>query len=256
MYIAIEVGGTTLRIAALNQLDDVPSMEKTTFTLTHDFEKDFSQLSQIIHQLSPIQVEGIGVSLTGALNEDNSVMIDEAPNLEEWLHVPIKKLLFEKFDCPVFMDNDANIAGLGEAIYGAGKGSSFAYCIWGTGIGGALITRQNNKPIITRLNWYDYFEAWEEDCGGAKIQEYFGKSGAELSDGEWLQIMDNFAKHLHTFIDRLHSSKIIFGGGIAIKQKNRLMEVAKKFPEVIIEIAELGDDAGLFGCFALLKNNL
>lgn len=255
MYIAIEVGGTTLRIAGVNQLHDVHTMQTTHFSLTHTFEKDFSTLLDEITNLSQGKIEGIGVSLTGALNEDNSVMIDEAPNLIEWLHVPIKKLLSDKFNCPVFMDNDANIAGIGEAIYGAGKGENFAYCIWGTGIGGALIKMQHNRPTIERLNWYDYFEAWEEDCGGAKIQEHFGKSGAELSEEEWSQVMTSFAKHLHIFIDRVHPSTIIFGGGIALKQKQRLMTVTQQFSETI-QVTGLGDNTGLFGCFALLKNNL
>lgn len=256
MFIAIEVGGTTLRVAAVTKLTDVHSMQKKLFPLTHNFDADFSKLFQTINQLSQGTVDSIGVSLTGSLNEDNSVMIDEAPNLTEWLHKPIKQMLTEHYHCPVFMDNDANIAGLGEAVYGAGKSADFAYVIWGTGIGGALIHLQDDKPTVGRLNWYDYFEKWEEDCGGAKIKEHFGRSGNELSEDDWSQVMSNFAKQLRIFVDRTKPSKIIFGGGIALKQQNRLFTVAEDFPKVTIQLAELGEDTGLFGCFALLKNSL
>ncbi|HOV80564.1 MAG TPA: ROK family protein, partial [Bacillota bacterium] len=65
--------------------------------------------------------------------------IDLAPNLN-WHNVPIRKILQEKLPFPVLIDNDANLAALGEHVFGAGRGEENMILITvGTGVGGGLV---------------------------------------------------------------------------------------------------------------------
>ena len=62
-----------------------------------------------------------------------------------WENIPLKDLLEEEFGVPVSVDNDANVAALGEHRFGAGQGyDSLFYITVSTGVGGGWIL--NGKP--------------------------------------------------------------------------------------------------------------
>ncbi len=83
-------------------------------------------------------VAGVGVGSPGPLNPETGVVVF-APNLK-WHDVPLGALMSEVLGVPVYLENDANLAGLGEARLGAGRGSkNMIYITVSTGIGGGLI---------------------------------------------------------------------------------------------------------------------
>lgn len=253
MYIAIDIGGTTARIVSTLSLDAPVNFTKKEFLLTHHFDADFSTIIQTITQLTQGSIDAIAMGTPGIENNTKSEITGEAPNLQEWKNQPIKMLLENAFHCPVFLENDAVLAGLGEAVYGELKGENFVYVIWGTGIGGTMVTSNEGKSESKKLDWKVYLELWEKECGGKAIQERFGKKPSEFSEEEWNIVMGTFAKYLARFIEQIQPTTIIFGGGIAIKQSQRLLQLAKDFPAVTIEVSSLGENGGLFGAFALLK---
>jgi glucokinase len=66
----------------------------------------------------------------------------ETPNIKEWVNFPLAPKLSERFGVPVHLDNDANMAGLAEWQYGAGKGHhNLIYLTISTGIGGGVISQ-------------------------------------------------------------------------------------------------------------------
>jgi glucokinase len=84
------------------------------------------------------QIAGIGVGLPGFLDISRGV-VKRLTNLP-WENVPIRELLEKAWNRPVMIDNDANVAALGEAWSGAGTGVSDLVCITlGTGVGGGVI---------------------------------------------------------------------------------------------------------------------
>lgn len=97
------------------------------------------------------RVAAVGVGAPGPLDPDRGFLFF-APNLG-WRDVPLGKILNERLNLPVFLDNDANLAALGEYVYGAGRGSThLVYITVSTGVGGGVI-----------LNGRVYHGA----CGGA-----------------------------------------------------------------------------------------
>jgi glucokinase len=80
-----------------------------------------------------------GIGVPGPLDIGRTV-IYRAINLPGWIKVPLPRLLTKALGIPIIMENDANCAGVGEAVAGAGRGaSSVALFTLGTGIGGAVV---------------------------------------------------------------------------------------------------------------------
>jgi len=84
------------------------------------------------------QIRGVGVGVPGVTLVPEGI-VTWAPSLE-WRDLPLQDILSERFDLPVTVVNDVNLAALGEWGFGAGRGSSSMVAITlGTGIGGGII---------------------------------------------------------------------------------------------------------------------
>lgn len=81
---------------------------------------------------------GIGVGVPG-LVDVSSGLLKIAPNLG-WENVPIKEILSARFDCPIFVENEANAAALGEYYFGAARNvKDFIYLSAGVGLGSGIV---------------------------------------------------------------------------------------------------------------------
>jgi glucokinase len=84
-----------------------------------------------------LHILGIGLGVAGFILHDEGVLV-ESPNVS-WSMVPLKRLVNERSGLPAFLDNDANVAALGEHFLGVCRGvDDFVYVTIGTGIGGAI----------------------------------------------------------------------------------------------------------------------
>lgn len=85
------------------------------------------------------QIVAIGVGAPGPMNIPEGILV-EPPNLPGWRNVPIRRLMQDALHLPTYLENDANAAGIGEYLYGAGRGTRhMIYVTVSTGIGGGLI---------------------------------------------------------------------------------------------------------------------
>jgi glucokinase len=101
----------------------------------------FDRLVQTIEAIwQPGQVDAIGIASPGPLDPHTGTILD-TPNIKEWVNFPVGPRLCETFGVPVYLDNDANMAGLAEWQYGAGRGvNDIVYLTVSTGIGGGVIS--------------------------------------------------------------------------------------------------------------------
>ena len=108
---------------------------------THGDEPVVERLKRLLRSLQPDDgvLLGIGVACPGPLDPEHGIVL-EAPNIAEWRDLPLKALLENEFGAPVVVDNDANLAAVGEWQYGAGRGHHHVlYLTISTGIGGGVI---------------------------------------------------------------------------------------------------------------------
>ncbi len=129
------------------------------------------------------RIRGIGVGVP-AITLAPEGIVTWAPSLG-WRDLPLKKILASRFSVPVLVENDVNLAALGEWGFGAGRGTQNMVCIAvGTGIGagiimgGALYTGHNQAageigylpPSVEYLGrCYEEFGALENLASGAGI---------------------------------------------------------------------------------------
>jgi glucokinase len=139
-YIAVDIGGTHMRAACYPKGDLDPDQFVSQETHQNN-QLPQSILKSVIQEVWPkdAPVNAIGIASVGPLDLTTGSVIT-APNIPEWLNFPIVDFLSDQFRVPVFLDNDANLAALGEWKYGSGVGHhNLVYVTVSTGIGGGVI---------------------------------------------------------------------------------------------------------------------
>lgn len=145
-YIGIDLGGTNVRVAKVDEEGHVLDQVKGPSYGQEGPEKVLDNLKDMVRQIKGWEeCEGIGVGVPGPVDTKNGTMV-LSTNLPGFKGYPFARELTEEFHKPAYLDNDANVAGLAEALVGAGKGLDVVfYTTLSTGVGGALIV--NGKTV-------------------------------------------------------------------------------------------------------------
>lgn len=140
LIVAVDIGGTHIRTAAYESNSITPLFHHRTRTQANETGV-FDRLVRAIESIWQAgNVDAIGMASPGPLDPHKGIILD-TPNIPEWVNFPVGPMLCEHFGVPVFLDNDANMAGLAEWQYGAGKGhNDLIYLTISTGIGGGVIS--------------------------------------------------------------------------------------------------------------------
>ncbi|TGK48087.1 ROK family protein [Leptospira bouyouniensis] len=136
--IGVDIGGGSIRVSLF---DETGNELKSNHTKTPEHLNNDSFLKLLVETIRPLKDGsiGIGVGSPGPLNNDTGVMLNSA-NMVGLSNLPIKSVLEKEFSLPVFYENDANCAALGEAIFGNYKQyESQLILTLGTGIGGGFV---------------------------------------------------------------------------------------------------------------------
>lgn len=138
--LAIDLGGTQIRTAAVNEvggiIEELKSPTEADKGLDHVLQNLFNLCDNLINSY---HIEAIGIGVPGPIDYEAGIIINP-PNLPGWQNVKLKNILAEKYHLPVALDRDANSALIGEHWLGAAKGlKNVALLTWGTGVGGAII---------------------------------------------------------------------------------------------------------------------
>lgn len=140
--VGVDLGGTKI-YTALVDLEGNIIKEKTVKTLA--FEGENAVMGRIIDTINYVidgteknLIKSIGIGSPGPLDVKNGVIIENS-NLP-FKSFEIVKTIRETYDLPTYLDNDANVATLGEFMFGAGKGTeNMVFITASTGIGGGAV---------------------------------------------------------------------------------------------------------------------
>jgi glucokinase len=138
--VAIDIGGTHIRTAAYELESITPASHERTRSLT-DQPGVYDRLERAVESVWPQgKVTAIGIASPGPLDPHTGTILS-TPNIPEWKNFPLTAKLSQHFGVPVYLDNDANMAGLAEWQFGAGRGhQDLVYLTISTGIGGGVIS--------------------------------------------------------------------------------------------------------------------
>jgi len=142
--IGVDLGGTNLRIAAIST--DGQLLEKITLGVKVALGRDhvIGEMCDAIQRLtaqykSSGRFVGAGIGVPGIIDMETGMMRKSA-NLPGWSDYPVRDVIEQQLGARVFLENDANAAGLGEKWMGAGRDvDNMVMVTLGTGIGGAII---------------------------------------------------------------------------------------------------------------------
>ena len=140
IFVAVDIGGTHIRAAAYEQDNLTPLTHKRTRSHARELGT-FDRLVKVIESAWPTDrtVKAIGMASPGPLDPSTGIVL-ATPNIPEWQDFPLTEKLSQHFGLPAYLDNDANLAALGEWKFGAGRGHhDLLYLTISTGIGGGVI---------------------------------------------------------------------------------------------------------------------
>ena len=140
--VGVDLGGTKI-YTALVDLEGNIIKEKTVETLAHEGEQAvmgriIDTINYVVDGTDKNLIKSIGIGSPGPLDVKNGIIIENS-NLP-FKNFAIVKTIKETYDLPTYLDNDANVATLGEFMFGAGKGTeNMVFITASTGIGGGAV---------------------------------------------------------------------------------------------------------------------
>lgn len=138
--IALDVGGTHMRAAVFPENDISPCVQTRIRTYSNN-ESALDRMVRLIRDVIPDgeSIHAVGIAVPGPIDPHQGVILT-APNLPEWVGVPIAQIIRDQFGVPAALGNDANLAAMGEWRFGVGQGHHhLIYLTISTGIGGGVI---------------------------------------------------------------------------------------------------------------------
>ncbi len=278
-YILFDIGGTKTRVAISSDLKTLDKVE--SFKTPAAFDAGISKIVDSITVLTEgKKLTAMAGGIRGLLEEDKSGMHNDSI-LSKWAGKSLVKELQKSFNVPIFLENDAAVAGLGEAVFGAGKGLEIvAYHTVSTGVGGVKIENgeidhasagfEPGKQILDidrTILGEDIAPTLENLVSGTAVEQRFGVKPYEIpqSDVLWDELAEYLAQGLRNTTLYWSPDVIVLGGSMIIGDPKIMVDAIRKYTVESLDSfvscpfiteAKLGDEAGLYGAMALLTKKL
>ncbi|WP_127494733.1 ROK family protein [Paenibacillus glycanilyticus] len=277
--LAADIGGTHTK---LGLCDEFGNVEQFTEYPTESKKGGPHVIKRLMEQLSSYTgYDRIAISTAGQVNAEEGSIVYANANIPDYTGMQLSKIVGERFEVPVKVENDVNAAALGEARYGAGKDLANFLCLtFGTGIGGAIVI--NNRlykgangvaaefgHMFTHpSSYYESFasttalvnKARQADpaCVNGRMLFEFIQQGNEQLDGILNRWIDEVSLGLASLIHIFNPAAIVVGGGVMeqlplverVEARTKTL-IMSSFAGVAIRPAALGNKAGLLGAASL-----
>ena len=154
--VAVDLGGTRFRVAVGTGLGELEWRVSRPTDVAQGRDAVLARMFDTVQEAldtvpDRASILGIGIGAPGPLDPWEGV-IYSPPNMPGWDEVPLMRLFEDRFQMPVKVGNDANLAAVGEHRFGAGKGfSDIVYVTVSTGIGSGVII--DNRLLLGRCGF-------------------------------------------------------------------------------------------------------
>ena len=279
MKILFDIGGSKMRIAGTRGEGSFtePVINKTPPTA----EEGLEIFSRVVEEIrNDESVEGLYGGITGVWDAERDHLV-YSPNMEGWVGTSIRSLFTDRFSVPFVVENDADIVGLGEARFGAGKGSAVcAYITISTGVGGGRIVDgridrstvgfEPGHHILHRglLEEGQRYEAsFEGHVSGTALEQRSGVKAYEIpqDDDVWEELAHKSALGVYNSILFWSPDTIVLGGSMIVgdpaipidRIRDHVYDIGAFLPTLPeIKKAELESIGGIYGALALSDDDL
>ena len=287
--LGVDVGGTKIASVLIEPEDNFKILAKTKIDteaskgVSHILERIFLSIDSLLadYSLHSSDLAGLGIALPGPVNSKKGLSI-ECVNLTGWENIEIKRILEERYNTYVYVENDALAAAVGEAYFGIGKKfRNFLYISISTGIGcGIIIDGKLYKGAdgaageLSHVIFSDKSSLLSHASGKA-LQERFCISGldiqnkCEAGESDAISAFEHFLHYLGIGIGNavtlLNPEAVIIGGGLSNMGDFLLVPLEKRVKENAFSVsgeniqifkAENNIDAGVLGIASLVEEKV
>lgn len=144
VIVGIDLGGTAVKMGIVNMGYEIIAQTSIPTNAARPYEEVIKDMGKAAVALlaesgyDPGDCLGVGVGSPGTVDSESGMVLYS--NNIRWNHVPLADELGKYLPVPVYLNNDANCAALGEVVKGAAKGfRNAAFLTLGTGVGGGII---------------------------------------------------------------------------------------------------------------------
>jgi glucokinase len=272
--VGVDLGGTKVLAARIHGTS-IEQKEKTLITSKGTETEVIDEIVSTITRILDSEVAGIGIGVPSVVDVEKGIVYD-VQNIPSWKEVPLKSILEDRLQLPVFVNNDANCFALGEKHFG--KGQSYANMIGlivGTGMAAGIIIdhqlyngRNCGAGEFGMIPYKD--QIIEYYAAGQFFQNVYQMDGQVVhenainGDAQALQMFDELGHHLANGIINilyaLDPEVIILGGSVSQAYpffKKALWKQLQTFPyrsvvaNLKIEVSE-NPDVAVLGAGALV----
>lgn len=264
--VAIDIGGTNTRVALADE--ELNIIERKQFaTDSENPDVTLGKIAEVIKSFD-CDIVGAGMSCPGPLDLINGKILTP-PNLKgQWHNLKVAEELSKLINKPVYLENDANLSGLAEAVVGEGKNYNYVqFFTVSTGLGAGFVI---NKEIYHGAHGFGNEVAncvmmkdgpshgsiipggIEAISSGTAITSRAVKAGLDVKHAGEVndlakagnevakQIMDDAKEYLANFIGVVYGYAdpeiVILGGSVALKIDGFVEEVEALAKERVYEI--------------------
>ena len=286
--LGIEIGGTKLQLVAGTSEGIMLARRRFAVDRARGGAGIREQIASALPDLITAYRPGaIGVGFGGPIDW-RSGRIACSHQIEGWSDFPLGEWLRERTGLPVVVDNDANVAALGEAKYGAGRGADPVFFITlGSGSGGGLIVGGNvyhgappGEAEIGHIRLDRQGSKFEDRCSGWAVDRRLREAVATDSEsliarsirqqtsvgGEarhlsaalaagcpvahrvFREVVDDLAFGLSHAVQLFHPEVIVLGGGLSLIGEPLRNAVTEALPRYVMDSFQPGPRVVLPGC--------
>ncbi len=220
MIIAIDTGGTKTLITNFD-IDGNPG-EQIKFPTPQNPQEYIDSLHKTIDEKYIGQkIDAIIVAVPGTIDKNNAIIW--CPNLTDWAGFNIPDEMNKSFDkIPVYVENDAKLAGLYEARIIEPVPNQLLYVTISTGIGTGIITDGHINPDLRNseggralIEYDDKLQEWQNFSAGKSFYEAYGRYVKDIDDELTLKDMAHrMSLGFLELIPTLQPDIIVIGGSV------------------------------------------
>ena len=252
MILAIDIGGTKTLIALFSRKGRV--LKKRKFKTAQGYKSFIHDLTANLASFQKRRVEAVTVAIPGVVQKNYSVKFGNRSWNDIDLISPLKRL----FNCPIWFENDANLAALYEGFRLPGK---TVFLTFSTGIGGGVVEHNRILPESNAFEpghkIYSYNgreQEWEDIAAASAIESYYHVDRAtDLRKKEVLQdIASRIALGLPDIVQEYHPDTIVLGGPMG-----KIFRLYSKYLPADLEVKyrrpRRPNESVIYGCYRYAK---
>jgi glucokinase len=276
-FLGIEIGGTKLQLVVGNEKAEI--LERHRFVVDHQEGADGikKQIKQGLKKFRLHAVAAIGIGFGGPVDHASGKILTSY-QVSGWGNFVLQDWLEKLTGIPAWIDNDANVAALGESLHGAGKNAAQVFYITlGSGVGaGVVVNKQiyhgarNTEAEFGHIRLEKNGRTVESSCSGwavdEKVRTYarahpesvLGRltqgfirgeatvlsKAIEQQDSDAMQILadtaDDLAFGLSHAIHLMSPQTVILGGGLSLIGEPLRKLVEEKLPGYLMDVLRPG----------------